>query len=63
MGLGLVGLPLNLTYLATTMGLKNETMSYLGALNKYVSSPKCYCKTAKLKTVLGNWNFQHFKHF
>lgn len=44
MGLGLVGLPLNLTYLATTMGLKNETMSYLGALNKYVSSPNATVK-------------------
>lgn len=38
MGLGLVRLPLNLTYLATTKGLKNETMRYFGALNKYVSS-------------------------
>lgn len=44
MGLGLVGLPFNLTYLATTMGLKNETMSYLGALNKYVSSPNATVK-------------------
>lgn len=44
MGLGLVGLPLNLTYLATTKGLKNETMRYLGALNKYVSSPNATVK-------------------